>query len=155
MDLTKHSDIAAIAIMTPLTYAIIILFIRLSGKRSTSQMNNFDWVVTVTLGSISASTILLDEVTLVEGALAMALLLFLQFLLTSAVRRFEPISRLVKARPATLYKDGEWQDRTMSSERISRSEVVSAVRSEGLASLDQVDRVILETDATMSVIPRS
>ena len=45
-------DLVRIALAAPVIYFTIIAFIRLAGKRSTSQMNNFDWVVTVALGSI-------------------------------------------------------------------------------------------------------
>lgn len=135
-----------------LTYFTIIALIRLSGKRSTSQMNNFDWVVTVTLGSISASMILLEDVTWAEGAIAMATLLLLQFTLTKAVRRFTWIARLVKPRPATLFEKGVWHEAEMVDERVTRSEVLAAIRTQGYDSLDQVEKVVLETDASLSVI---
>ena len=48
-------------------YICIVLFHKVSGKRSTSQLNNFDWVVTVMIGSIGASTIILKNVPIIEG----------------------------------------------------------------------------------------
>jgi uncharacterized membrane protein YcaP (DUF421 family) len=139
---------------TILTYVTIIVLIRISGKRSTSQMNNFDWVVTVTLGSISASIILLKDVTWAEGALAMATLLALQYGLTKAVRRFPIVARLVKAQPVSLFEKGAWRDVEMREERVTRSEVLASVRAQGYKSLEQIERVTLETDASLSVIPK-
>ena len=136
-----------------LTYVTIIALIRLSGKRSTSQMNNFDWVVTVSLGSISASMILLKDVTWSEGALAIFCLLGMQYLLTWAVRRFPAIANLVKPEPALLYEDGRWNEIRMDKERITRSEVLAAVGHQGIEDVSGVKRVVLETDATLSVIP--
>lgn len=80
-------DLLRIAATAPIVYLLIILFIRLSGKRSTSQMNNLDWIVTVALGSIAASTILLKDIAVAEGILAIGLLLAMQWLLTAMIRR--------------------------------------------------------------------
>lgn len=46
----------------PVMYMPVILAIRITGKRSTSQMNNFDWIVTVAIGSLTASEIIIDSV---------------------------------------------------------------------------------------------
>ena len=59
-----------ILIAGPVIYLAIIVFIRFSGKRSTSQMNNFDWLVTVALGSLIASGIIVENVTVAESAFA-------------------------------------------------------------------------------------
>ena len=128
-------DLPGILVSVPITYFSIIVFIRLSGKRSTSQMNNFDWIVTVTLGSIAASTMLLDEVTLIEGLSAMALLLGLQYCVTAAVKVWPLIEKLVKASPATLYANGTWCDEAMRDERVTRSEVMAAVSAAGYDDL--------------------
>lgn len=136
-----------------LTYAAIVALVRISGKRTTSQMNNFDWIVTVTLGSIAGSTILVKDVKLMEGVLAITTLLLLQFLLTKGVRRYGWLSSLVKSSPTTLYDGSGWNETEMEQERIAKAEVLAAVRHEGFDTLEDVERVILETDATLSVIP--
>lgn len=89
--------------------------------------------------------IFLEDVTWAEGTIG----------LTKAVRRFPKIARLVKPRPATLYEKGEWNDEKMRGERVTRSEVLAAVRHNGHESLDDIQKVILETDATLSVITLS
>lgn len=115
-------------------------------------MNNFDWVVTVSLGSISASMILFRDVSWAEGGLAIFCLLAMQYLLTWAVRRFPAIANLVKPEPAVLYEDGHWNEIQMAKERVTRSEVFAAIRHHGLEDITRVRRVVLETDATLSVI---
>ena len=148
------ADLIDIAIAVPVTYGLIILFIRLSGKRSTSQMNNFDWIVTVTIGSVAASMILLDDVSLAEGGLAMALLLGLQFAVTKAVKASSLAERIIKAEPAVLMEQGAWNEKKMAEERITRSEVEAAIRRDGEDDEDRVRKVVLETDASLSVIKK-
>lgn len=125
-----------IAVIVPAIYLLIILFIRLSGKRSTSQMNNFDWIVTVALGSITASTILLKDITLAEGALSIVLLLVLQYSLTFLARRSPLVAREVRAPPTLLFARERFLDDAMATERISRKEVLAAVRKAGFTDLD-------------------
>lgn len=63
-------------------YAVLVLFLRLSGKRTLAKLNAFDLVVTVALGSTLSSIILGKSVALLEGVLAMALLIVLQLVIT-------------------------------------------------------------------------
>ncbi|KFC49981.1 membrane protein, partial [Halomonas sp. SUBG004] len=65
-----------------LAYAVLIVFLRLSGNRTLSKMNAFDLIVTVALGSTLATVLLSKDVALAEGALALGLLISLQFIIT-------------------------------------------------------------------------
>ena len=62
------ANLVRIAVSVPVIYFAIILFVRLAGKRSTSQMNNFDWVVTVAMGTLAASCMIQENVTVAEVA---------------------------------------------------------------------------------------
>ncbi|WP_022696360.1 DUF421 domain-containing protein [Euryhalocaulis caribicus] len=135
-------------------YFSLIIFIRISGKRSTSQMNNFDWLVTVALGSIVASGIVIENVSLSESLFAVVLLLMLQFFVTRTVFGSRLVSRVVKAEPRVLMKDGEFLREAMKAERVTEDEILSAVRSHGLLSLQEIQYVILETNASFSIISR-
>lgn len=136
-------------------YVVLILFVRIAGKRSTSRMNNFDWIVTVAVGSVMASMAILEDVTVSDGALAMALLLGFQFLLTTATARWQWAERLFSASPTVLYAHGEFRRAAMKSQRISEQEIISAVRESGQGSLQAVHAVILEPDAQLSIVSES
>ena len=144
-----------VLVSVPIMYVAVIAFVRLSGKRTTSQMNGFDWVVTVAMGSLVASGIVSRSVPLADALLAIALLLALQYALTRAVRRSDALAGFVKSEPRLLVSDGRFLPRAMAAERLTEGEVMSAVRGKGVASLDGVAAVVLETDATLSVIGRS
>lgn len=141
-----------IAVSTPLLYIGVVLLIRLSGKRSTSQMNNFDWIVTVAAGSVVASGVLPNGIGLLEAGLAITLLIGLQYILTWVVIRNERLADLVKAAPRLLAYRGELLPDAMRKERVSERELMSAVRESGRSTLEEVEAVVLETDATFSVL---
>ena len=78
-----------------MVYTLIVLITKVSGKRSTSQLNNFDWIVTVMIGSLSASTILLKEIPFIEGSAAIVTLYCLQFLVTKYASVSASFSHLI------------------------------------------------------------
>ena len=133
-------------------YLILVFLLRISGKRTLTKLNAFDLVVTVALGSTLASTIMSKSIALAEGVTAFVILVLLQLLITWLSVRFKKFSNLVKAEPRLLFLDGEFLDKALLDERVTRAEVRSAARSSGAASMTQVHAVVLETDASMSVM---
>ena len=137
-----------------LAYCGLILFLRLSGKRTLAKMNAFDLVVTVALGSTLASALLTEDVALVEGLTGLAVLILLQFVVTWLSVRSRFVRRLVRSEPTLLFFRGRFLDRAMTNERVTESEVYQAVRSGGFTGMDNVEAVVLESDGTFSVVTR-
>lgn len=84
-------------------YFLLIVFLRISGKRSLSKLNAFDFVVTVALGSIFASTLTSSSLSLFRGTVAMVTLLVLQAILTKLSAKHESVSKVIKAAPTIFY----------------------------------------------------
>jgi uncharacterized membrane protein YcaP (DUF421 family) len=135
-----------------LAYVALVAMLRVSGKRTLSQMNAFDFVVTVALGSTLATILLSNEVSLAQGLTALALLIGLQFLITWTSVRSRTTSRLVKSEPTAVVWRGQMLHATMARERLLEAEVDAAVREHGLPAAEAADLVILETDGTISVV---
>ena len=140
-------------IITVLAYIGLILFLRLSGKRTLSKMNAFDFIVTIALGSTLATVMLNKNVALVDGLLGFFLLIFLQFLITYLSARYKGINELVKSTPSLLAYKGEMLMQVLKRERISREEIMAFLRKKGKSSLEPADAIVLETDGTLTLIP--
>lgn len=141
-----------ILVIAPLAYVALVVMLRVSGKRTLSKMNMFDWVVTVALGSMLASIIMTKDNTLLEGILGMGSLIFLQFVITWFSVRSESVSEIVKGEPTLLYHEGQYLETQLKRARVTKSEVKAAVREKGMGSLNDVVSVVLETDGTFSVV---
>ena len=115
-------------------------------------MNNFDWIVTVAIGAIAGSTILSQDVVLLEGLFAVAVLLGLQFAFTGISSRSERIGKALRAKPTLLVYQGKYLEKEMRHERVSRGEIEGAVRRSGFSDLGQVWAVVLESNSELSVI---
>ncbi|MEX2641722.1 MAG: YetF domain-containing protein [Balneolales bacterium] len=136
-----------------LAYAGLILLLRISGKRTLSKMNAFDFIITVALGSTLATVLLNKDIALAEGMLGFAVLIFLQYAITWLSVRSRIIKQFVKSEPTLLFYKGNYLHAVMKQERITVDEIQATVRQSGSGGMSSLDAVILETDGSMSVIP--
>ncbi|GGY49607.1 DUF421 domain-containing protein [Parvularcula lutaonensis] len=134
-------------------YIGIALLLRISGKRSLSKLNMFDFVVTIALGSVLAAMLTAKSVALAQGLIAVAVLLFLQWCVTFTAARSSRFDQLVKAEPRLLFHKGEFLRDAMRAERIAESELYAAARDSSCGDLGRVHAMVLESDGTISVIP--
>lgn len=133
-------------------YGALVVMLRLSGKRTLSKMNAFDLIITVALGSTLATVLLNRSVPLAEGVSALALLVYLQFAITWLSVRSDRVTRLVKSEPTLLVRDGVFLDGAMRRQRVSREEVLAALRENGTTDISRAACVVLETEGTLSII---
>ena len=141
-----------IVIITVLAYAVLIVMLRVSGKRTLSKMNAFDFVVTVALGSTLATVILGKSVALLDGALAFFMLIFLQFCITWLSVRYKRVKQLITNDPTLLLYKGEVLHGVLKKERITLEEIYVAAREKGLTDLKDIHAIVLETTGTLSVL---
>ncbi len=146
------AGLVRILVVGTLAYAALVLMLRASGKRTLSKMNAFDLVVTVALGSTLATIILSRDVALAEGVLAFGVLIGLQFAVTWSSVRSTAISRLVKSDPILLFYRGAFLHTPMRESRVVEDEITAAVRQQGIASMHDVEAVVLETDGRFAVV---
>lgn len=149
------NDIGRTILVGVLAYASLVLLLRISGKRTLSKMNAFDLVVTVALGSTLATILLSKEVALAEGIVAFVTLILLQFIIAWLSVRSATARSIVKSNPQMLFYRGDFLDKALRRERVTREEVYAAVREQGIADLATVEAVVLETDGSFTALKRS
>lgn len=148
------SDLLRVVVVGTLAYVALIFLLRLTGKRTLSKMNAFDLVVTVALGSTLATVLLSKDVSLTEGVLAFAVLVFLQYAVTWTAVRYKPFENWIKAEPQLLFHNGQYLEGALRRERVTQEEVRAAMRSQGHDDPALIRSVVLETDGSMSIIAR-
>jgi uncharacterized membrane protein YcaP (DUF421 family) len=148
------SDLVRVVVVGTAAYAWLVLILRVSGKRTLAKLNAFDLVVTVAIGSTLATILLDSNVAWSEGATALALLVALQLLVAFVTARAERVRDVVTARPTLLVADGEIRHDVRRRMRVAEAEIRQGLRSSGLGGLHEVGAMVLETDGTLSVIPR-
>lgn len=146
------SAIMRTVLVGTLAYAVLVLFLGISGKRTLAKLNAFELVITVALGSTLSAIILQESIALAEGVAALALLILLQFLVTFWSVRSTRFANAIRSEPALLARNGQFCKDAMRRERITEDEALSAVRASGAQDIAQVQSLILESDGTLSVV---
>jgi uncharacterized membrane protein YcaP (DUF421 family) len=148
-------DLGRVLILGVLGYVSLVFLLRVSGNRTLSKLNAFDFVVTIALGSTYGSLVLNKNVSISEGVLAFATLVGLQYIIAWLTVRSDTIRKLTKNEPTLLYYNGEFLKDALTHARVAKGEIEQSVRNHGYASMKQVEAVVLETDGSFSIISKS
>ncbi|KIH70150.1 membrane protein [Salinicoccus roseus] len=135
-----------------MAYLSLVVILRVSGKRTLTKMNAFDFIVTIALGSILASIITSKDITIAQGLTAFLVLVIMQYIFTKLSVKSRAFSSMIKSQPALLYYNEEFLTQNMKKERVLEIEVRQAARSSGKDDMSEVMAVVLETDGSISVI---
>lgn len=136
-------------------YAMLVFFLRIAGNRTLSKMNAFDFLVTVAMGSTLASVLLTQDVSLLQGGVAFALLIALQFGVTWSSVRWPWVRKVVTGEPVLLIHHGRPLTNAMRRARVTENDLRACAREAGLSDIRAVAAAVLETDGTVSIVARS
>jgi uncharacterized membrane protein YcaP (DUF421 family) len=133
-------------------YLALVFLLRVSGKRTLSKMNVFDFVFVVALGSTLATTILSTDTTLADGLLAFIVLIGLQIILSRLCVKSHRIDAFINGEPSLLLYRGQFLLDAMKRERVTEEELRAAARNQNLTTIDEIESIVLETDGTFSIV---
>jgi uncharacterized membrane protein YcaP (DUF421 family) len=139
-------------LLTTLGYSAMVLLLRVSGKRTLSKMNAFDFIITIALGSSLASVALNKSIPIADFITATFLFIGLQLLLTWLSVRVKAIKSLITSSPSLIFYKGNFLHKAMKRERITIEEIYNASRQKGISTLDEIDMIILETTGEVTII---
>ncbi len=132
-------------------YITIIIYTRIFGKRSFSKMSSFDFAMTVSVGSMIATTVLSDSVNLTEGAIGLVMVYALQ-LLAAYFRRFLVFRKIIDNQPTLLMDGEEILKENLKKVRVTEGDLRSKLREANVIRLSDVKAVIFETTGDMVVL---
>jgi uncharacterized membrane protein YcaP (DUF421 family) len=141
-----------IALRTTVIYAVVLLGMRLSGKREVGQMTPFDLTLLLLLSNAVQNAMTGPDTSVLGGIVAAGTLLLLNYLiaeLSGGNRRFR---KLVQGQPSLLVHDGQLIAAHMAREHVSLDELHQAMREHGIAALSDVALAVLEIDGSISLM---
>ncbi|HEV8309033.1 MAG TPA: YetF domain-containing protein [Methylomirabilota bacterium] len=137
-----------------LVYVFLIVGLRLAGKRELAQLNPFDLVVLLTLSNTVQNAIIGDEHSVTGGLIGAATLLALNYAVVRFLYAHERLDRLVEGGADALIDQGRVRTKVLKRELITRPELEAAAHKQGFASLQEVERAVLEPAGTISFFPK-
>lgn len=145
-------SISQIIILSVITYVAIVIILRLSGKRTLSSFNAFDFLISVTVGSISATTILSNQTKFFEGIAAIVTLVVLQYIVSKVNMHSKVFSKVIRSDPTLLYYDGQYISANLKKMRVTKEDILQEVRKSNGVTMDKVYAVILESNGKISAV---
>jgi uncharacterized membrane protein YcaP (DUF421 family) len=144
--------IAAIVLRTFVIYLIVLIGVRLSGKREVGQMTPFDLTLLLLISNSVQNAMTGPDNSLIGGIAAAMTLLLMNYViaeLSGANRRFR---KFVQGQPSLLIHDGQVITAHMAKEHVSMDELERALREHGINSYHEVALGVLEVDGSISCL---
>ena len=132
-----------------IVYIFLIAGLRLGGKRELAQLNPFDLVVLLTLSNAVQNAIIGDDNSVTGGLIGAATLLTLNHFVVRMLYGHDRIEHLVEGDADVLIEKGVVQEARLKTELVTHGELASAAHKQGFASLEEVERAILEPGGTI------
>ena len=146
--------VGVIAAKTLIVYVVLVVGLRLLGKRELGQMSVYDLVLIVILGNAVQNAMINNDNTLGGGVVAAFVLLLANRLLNVLMVRSPKVERALVGEPVLIASNGRVLEGPMKEQGITLDQLDAALREHGYESLNGIHAVILEVDGTMSVVPR-
>lgn len=141
-----------IVLRTGLIYLLVLLGVRLSGKREVGQMTPFDLTLLLLLSNSVQNAMTGPDTSLAGGAVAACTLLILNYLVAEVSGGNRRFRRLIQGQPTLLIHDGKTIESHMAKEHVSVDELHRALREHGISCIDQTALAVLEVDGSISCI---
>ena len=149
------SSLPDVVLRTAVVYLFLVTVLRISGKREVGQMSVLELVVILVISDAVQNSMVGENTSLWGGLVAVSTLLVLDIGLKALSSRLPFLRRAIAGEPRLLVRDGRILKQALRREGIDEDEIQAAVRSHGLERIEDVKIAILETDGSISVIPKS
>ncbi len=144
-----------ISIRTILIYFFLILTMRLMGKRQVGELEVSELIVTFMLSEIAANPIMNKSATLIDAAVPISLLLGIEVLMSYLLMRFPALKSVIAGKPSMIIEHGILNQKELRRQRMCMSELISALRQQGISDISDVQFAILEENGKLSVFPKA
>ena len=148
-----HAPFAQIAYRSAVVYVVIVILMRLTGRRQLGQMTPFDLVLILLIANAVQNAMVGSDVTIFGGLVAATALLATDQVFSRLVDRVPRLRRLFEGDPVLLVNDGKLIHSHLRAAGLTEDLVLQACREHGFDDISQVKLAILEIDGTISIVP--
>ena len=138
-----------------IVYFFLILLLRLTGKRQIGQMAPFDLVLLLVLSNAVQNAMNGGDNSIIGGAISAVSLVGTNWIVGLLTYKNKRLEALVEGRPEVLIHNGKLFEEALRQTKITHHELMTALREAGCATVEDVRGALLETDGSISVLPKS
>ena len=142
-----------VAIRTAILYLLVVLTMRLMGKRQIGELQPYEFVITIMISDLASLPMQDTRLPLLQGIIPIVTLLFLKTILTQIGLKFQSTRKLVDGEPCILVHKGKINYSTLKKQQLNIDELLEELRLANYFNLDEIQYAILENDGQMSILP--
>jgi uncharacterized membrane protein YcaP (DUF421 family) len=132
-------------------YVLVLVVIRITGKRTIGHFTAFDLLVALMLGEV-VDEIIYGDVTFAQGTVAILVIALAEYGNSWLTYWDHGFDALLEGKPTTIVEDGKLVRRGMRKERMNEKDVMAEMRVNGIDDLREVRLAVVENDGAVSVI---
>jgi uncharacterized membrane protein YcaP (DUF421 family) len=137
-----------------LVYLFLIVGLRLAGKRELAQLNPFDLIVLLTLSNTVQNAIIGEDTSVIGGIIGATTLLAVNYFVVRFLYNHERLDHLIEGDCDELMTHGKVQRDRLKKELLTEAALETAAHRQGFASLQEIDRAVLEVGGSISFYPK-
>ena len=134
-----------------IVYLVLVLLLRLFGKRELAQLNPFDLVVLLSLSNTVHNAIIGDDNSVTGGVIGAFSLLAVNWIVVRILFRSRRLTRLLEGRATVLVRNGQIDRKALEKESLTQTELIEVIHRQGFEHVSAVRRCELEPNGTFYV----
>ena len=143
---------AEVILRSVIMFVLIIVFLRLTGKRGVRQLSIFEVAILLALGSIAGDPMFEEELPLLQALIVMTVVIGLYRVITWLMMKYQPFEDLIEGKALYIVEDGELVLEKIKQGKMSHDEFFSEMRQQNVEHLGQVRVGLLESDGKFSIL---
>ncbi|MHB1125998.1 MAG: YetF domain-containing protein [Bacillota bacterium] len=140
---------------TLVIYVVVLVVIRIMGKREIGQLSSFDLVVALIIAELAAIPMEEMDIPIVQGLVPLIILTAGQVGISLLCLKYDWLRDLIYGKPTLLIKNGAILEKEMKRARYNIEDLLSQLREKNITNIDDVEFAFLENSGDLSVIPKS
>ena len=135
-------------------YFFLLFIVRITGKRTLSEITIFDFVLILIIGDASQQGITGPDYSIINTVLVISTLIILDIILSKLKSKSEKLEKIIDGLPLILVCNGECIKTNLKAADVSEEDILSCARkTHGLERLSQIKYAVLEKSGAISIIP--
>jgi uncharacterized membrane protein YcaP (DUF421 family) len=135
-------------------YLLVMVLVRVSGKRAVGQFTPFDLVLLILIGNAVQNGINGGDNSLTGAAIMATTLIALNYAVAFVTSRSRKVEKFVEGEPVVLARDGKLFEGVLRRELVSRDDFRESLRMNGVEDVSEVELALLETNGSISVVKK-
>ena len=132
-------------------YITVIIAVRIMGKRQLGELSNHEFVITVLISAVATIPLEDNAIPLTNSLLPILIFISLEIIESAISMKSFKFSQLLEGKPIVIIKDGKLQQKELKRLRMTVSDVLDSLRSQGIFELSDVKNAIVEANGKLSV----